>query len=102
LPCVMEVNIRAATARDVSGRIVQRFTEVARLLTQNPNASADEGVQWVRGIVADLQIQRLGTYGIKPSDIEILVEKGMQASSMKANPLPLTRDELAEILEKAI
>jgi hypothetical protein len=31
-----------------------------------------------------------------------LVEKASQASSMKANPIVLTRDELAGILQRAL
>jgi len=59
-------------------------------------------VEWVRALVADLQIERLGSYGIKREDVGELVEKSMKASSMKANPIVLTPEELAETLQKAI
>jgi alcohol dehydrogenase class IV len=35
-------------------------------------------------------------------DIPELVEKGARASSMKANPIELERNELTEILEQAL
>jgi alcohol dehydrogenase class IV len=75
---------------------------VAALLTGNPSATADSGVEWVRQLVADLQIPRLGTYGIKAEDVAELVQKSAQASSMKANPIALTPAELAETLRLAL
>jgi alcohol dehydrogenase class IV len=56
----------------------------------------------VHALVADLQIARLGSYGIKREHVGELVEKSTRASSMKANPIVLTAEELAETLEKAI
>ncbi len=73
-----------------------------RLLTGNVSATADDGVEWVRQLVADLKIPRLGTYGIKSEHVAELVKKAMQASSMKANPIALTSEELAETLRLAL
>jgi alcohol dehydrogenase class IV len=53
-------------------------------------------------LVKDLRIPRLNTYGIKQEHLAELVEKSAKASSMKANPIVLTREELAEILERAL
>jgi alcohol dehydrogenase class IV len=44
----------------------------------------------------------LGVYGITQKDIPEIVEKSMQASSMKANPIALTAAELEEVLRKAL
>jgi alcohol dehydrogenase class IV len=56
----------------------------------------------VRQLVADLGIPGLGHYGLKREHTAGLVEKASHASSMKANPLVLTPDELAGILERAL
>jgi len=75
---------------------------VARLLTGNTGASADDGVKWVRELVGDLQIKPLGAYGIREEHVTDLVAKAANASSMKANPVELTPVELAETLRAAI
>jgi alcohol dehydrogenase class IV len=102
LPQVMNANIRALRQRAPESDALRRYDEAGRLLTGNPRATADDGVEWVRQLAGDLKIPRLGTYGIKPEHIAELVPKSMQASSMKANPVALTPEELAETLRVAL
>jgi alcohol dehydrogenase class IV len=102
LPQVMEANLRALRERDPHNCALERYDEIAQLLTGNSDAVADHGVEWVRQLVADLQIPRLGTYGVNSSHISELVEKARNSSSMKPNPIALTSDELAGILINAI
>jgi alcohol dehydrogenase class IV len=102
LPHIMNTNIRALRQRASDGESLRRYDEVARWLTGDLQATSDDGVQWVRQLVGDLQIPRLGTYGIKPEHVAELVKKAMQASSMKANPVALTPEELAETLRQAL
>jgi alcohol dehydrogenase class IV len=52
--------------------------------------------------VADLKIPKLAAYGISQVHVGELVEKAAKASSMKANPIALTKEELAEILRAAM
>lgn len=98
---VMEVNIRALRARAPASRALRRYEEIARLLTQDPAARAQDGVEWVRRTCSELGIPPLSAYGIRASDIAVLVEKAARASSMKANPITLTPEELREILVMA-
>jgi alcohol dehydrogenase class IV len=102
LPQVMEANLRALRRRQPGADALRRYEEVARLLTGNADAAGEAGVEWVRKLVADLQIPGLGHYGLKREHAAGLVEKAGQASSMKANPIALTPDELAGILERAL
>jgi alcohol dehydrogenase class IV len=102
LPHVMEMNIRALHRRQPHSAGLARYTEIARLLTGNSAASEEEGVRWVRSLCADLRIPPLRSYGLRQEDVTEVCEKASQASSMKANPLPLTADELREILSSAI
>ena len=81
---------------------MHRYEEVARLLTGSATATAEAGIVWVRNLVADLKIPSLGQYGLKREHTAELVEKASQASSMKANPIALTPDELAGILERSL
>ena len=102
LPHVMDANIRALRQRAAGGDALRRYDEVARWLTGNAGASADDGVKWVRELVGDLQIKPLGAYGIRDEHVADLVAKAANASSMKANPIALTADELAGALRQAL
>jgi alcohol dehydrogenase class IV len=102
LPHVMSANVRALRQRAPDSRALQRYDEVAQLLTGQAQAAADDGVKWIRQLVADLKVPRLGTYGIKSEHAAELVRKATQASSMKANPVALAPEELAEIFLQAL
>jgi alcohol dehydrogenase class IV len=102
LPHVMSANIHALRQRAPDSEALRRYDQVARLLTGDTQATADDGVQWVRLLLGDLKIPRLGTYGIKPEHVAELVKKATQASSMKANPIALMPEELAETLRQAL
>jgi alcohol dehydrogenase class IV len=102
LPHVMAANLRALRVRQPGSPALARYQTVARLLTARPDARADDGVDWVRALVADLQIPGLGLYGIRAENTAELVAKAAQASSMKANPIVLTPAELTAVLEKAM
>lgn len=117
LPHVMRENICALRQRDgqslterqlhpavadEQGRALERYDRIAQLCTGDDHATADAGVDWVRQLVDELQIPRLGTYGIKLEHVNELVKKATQASSMKANPVALSPEELAETLRAAL
>jgi alcohol dehydrogenase class IV len=102
LPHVMAANLRALRQRAPDSDALRRYGEVARLLAGNAGATADDGVEWVCKLVADLQIPRLGKYGIREEHASDLVAKAANASSMKANPIVLTAEELAATLRLAL
>lgn len=102
LPGVMERNLRALRSRLPGSPIISRYDEIARLLTGQPHATASDGVRWLRELTAQLKIRPLSTYGLSAAEVPAVVAAAAQASSMKANPLPLTAEELTEILVEAI
>jgi len=102
LPHVMGANLQALRQRAPGSEALRRYDEVARLLTGNVQAAADDGVTWVHKLVRDMQIPRLGTYGIKSEHIAELGRKSTQASSMRANPITLTSEELVDTLRQAL
>ena len=102
LPLVVEANLRALRRREPGSDALPRYERTARLLTGDPCATADDAVAWLRTLSADLDIPGLSAYGVGPKSIDELVEKAAAASSMKANPIELTRDELASIVEAAL
>ena len=102
LPHVMDANLTAAQTRQPGGETLRRYTEIARHLLQSPTACARDGVSWVQALVAELRIPRLRTYGVGPEHVELVVGQAAKASSMQANPLPLTSEELAGVLRQAL
>jgi alcohol dehydrogenase class IV len=102
LPHGMEINIHALRARAPQSAALSRYEEAARLLTGRPGAAAEDAVEWVAQICQELEIPQLRCYGIRESDVPLLVEKAAKASSMKANPIALTPAELREVLTRAL
>jgi alcohol dehydrogenase class IV len=102
LPHVMEANVRSLRQRQPASEPLRRYDEVARLVTGSGTATAEAGIEWVRKLVTNLRIPGLGQYGLKREYTAELVGKAAQASSMKANPITLTPEELAWVLERAL
>lgn len=101
LPHVIDVNLEALRARSPESDALRRYDTVARLLTGHPHATAGDAVCWIEDLTHRLEIPPLREYGVAESDFPALVARAAQASSMKANPIPLTSDELAEIISRA-
>ena len=102
LPHAMEMNRAAMQKREPQNPARGRYDEIARLLTGRADAVAEDGVEWVRGLTTDLGVPKLAAYGVTRLDVPGVVEKTAVASGTKANPIRLTRRELADILEKAM
>ncbi len=102
LPHVMAMNLRALRQRDPNGPALARYEEVAWWLAGDMKAKADDGLKWVRALVLDLKVPRLGSFGVRREHFPDLVAKTAKASSMKANPTALTPEEMTEILEQAL
>jgi alcohol dehydrogenase class IV len=102
LPHVVSANLRALRARAPASGALMRYSELARLLTGTPTATAEDGREWLHALVVDLRIARLAEYGLGPADVDALVEAAARASSMKTNPVVLTSDELTDVLMRAV
>jgi alcohol dehydrogenase class IV len=101
LPHVIEINVEALHARAPQSDALRRYDTVARLLTGNPHATASDAVWWLEELTRRLEIPPLRAYGVAESDFAALVARAAQASSMKANPIQLTEEELTEIISRA-
>ncbi len=102
LPHVMAANVAALRERAPEHPSLHRYEEVARLLTNDVRASANEGVAWVRDLVADLGVPGLAAYGLDEAAFDTLIPAAQRSSSMKGNPVALSDDELRAILARAM
>jgi alcohol dehydrogenase class IV len=102
LPPVMALNVQALRERQPDSAALRRYDEVAQMLIGNPAATAQDGVAWVQELAQALHIPPLSEYGMSAADLPMLVEKSAVASSMQANPIKLTNDEMHEMLRQAL
>ena len=102
LPLVMEANLNALEARQPDHPAIARYGEIAQILTGDENATARDGLEWVRNLVSTLHIPALSVYGMGSVDFPAAVENTMKANSFKGNPIRLDQEELITILEQAI
>ena len=100
LPLVMEANFEAMKTANHAG--FTRYEEVARILTGNTSAIVEDGLKWVSDLVRELNIPTLSAHGMTEAHIPEAVQKTLNASSYKGNPIPLKASVLREILEKAL
>ena len=102
LPPVMAANIAALRRRDPDNIALHRYAEVAKLVTGGRSSRPEDAAAWASDLCGALQIPALGTYGVKRDSFASLVAKAQASNTMKGNPVKLTPDELAGILEKSI
>jgi alcohol dehydrogenase class IV len=100
LPHVMAINVAALRARQPDHVALRRYDEIAHILTGSD--SAESGADWVLALTRALNVSGLATYGITEADFDEVIEKSSQASSMKGNPIPLTPDDMRDILTRAL
>jgi alcohol dehydrogenase class IV len=98
LPHAMRVNIAALRG----SQSLSRYTTAARTLTGRGDATPEDGAAWVECLCHDLEVQPLRDYGVSLADVPALVDVAARASSMKANPVVLTRAQLEDLLTRAI
>ena len=101
LPHVWQTNLGAIRSRGTAAQI-DRLARVARLLCTDMTARAEDATAWIGRVVAKLGIAPLRSFGLQEKDAGEIVTRAMNASSMKANPVALTEDELRDTLIAAL
>jgi alcohol dehydrogenase class IV len=81
-----------ANAKRVQNRA--KFDQVDQML-------GGDAIAWLHGITQRLHIPKLSAWGIQDTDLDEITRKAAAASSMKANPVSLSHDELIAVLRAA-
>ncbi len=102
LPSSMKINLGALQKSDPRHPALKRFREVSMILTGNKQAKAEDGLVWITSLSKKLNIPRLSSLGINESDFPLIIEKSSRSSSMKGNPVQLSREDLYQILTEAL
>jgi alcohol dehydrogenase class IV len=102
LPAVIRANVGALRTRHPNSPALERYDEVARLLTERTDARAEAAIEWLTELVSDLRVPRLGEYGIDAGAVSRVAEQATKASSTKGNPVELGIGELEAVLSEAL
>ncbi|HLA40666.1 MAG TPA: iron-containing alcohol dehydrogenase [Candidatus Glassbacteria bacterium] len=102
LPFVMEANFRSLEERASGSPALARYAEVAGLLTRREGATAEDGIEWIAELCKTLTVPDLAEQGLQEVEITEVAAKSLKASSMKGNPVALTKDEIKAVLRKAL
>jgi alcohol dehydrogenase class IV len=103
LSAAMDVNLRALRDRAPEHQALARMTEVANLLTGQPDATPEEAIGWLQDLTTALSIPGLASYGLDDdAEIAEVVTAAQKASSMRGNPIELTDQEVSEIVTRSL
>ena len=98
---VMEANVAALRAGPAGHPVLDRYAEVAALLTGDSGAAIEDGIAWVRQTLALLGIPGLAAFGLAPDQADGIAAQALRSSSMQGNPVALTAGDLRAILARA-
>ena len=96
---VIDANVRSLRS---GSPVLDRYAEVARLLTGKPGASIQNGLDWIRETLILLAVPGLAEFGLGPEDADDIAAKALTSSSMQGNPVALSQGDLTAILLEAL
>jgi alcohol dehydrogenase class IV len=99
---VIEANVRALRSGAPGSPVLDRYAEVARLLTGRPGASVQDGLAWIRETLALLGVPGLAAFGLGPGNADDIAATAMTSSSMQGNPVALSHGDLTAVLLEAL
>jgi alcohol dehydrogenase class IV len=99
---VIEANVRALRSGTPGSPALDRYAEVARLLTGKPGASVQDGLAWIGETIALLGVPGLAAFGLGAGQADDIAAKAMTSSSMQGNPVPLSHGELKAVFLEAL
>ena len=99
---VIDANVRSLQSGAPGSPVLDRYAEVARLLTRQPGASIQDGLAWIRETLTLLGVPGLAAFGLGPDSADDIAAKAMTSSSMQGNPVSLSHGDLEAILLEAL
>jgi alcohol dehydrogenase class IV len=99
---VMEANVTALSSQSTGRPILDRYAQIGKLLCDNPDASAMDGIHWIRSFCSYTGVLTLSALGITQNQFPNIIRMAQKASSMQGNPIVLTETELFNILQASL
>jgi alcohol dehydrogenase class IV len=102
LAAAMEVNLQALRGRAPDHPALRRMAEIASLLAGQPDAAPEEAIAWLQELTAALSIPGLASYRLAEGEIPAVITAAQNASSMRGNPIELSKEEVSEIVTRSL
>ena len=99
---VIEANVRTLQSGAPGSPVLDRYAEVARLLTGDAGASIQDGLAWIRETLTLLGVSGLAGFGLGREDADDIAAKALTSSSMQGNPVALSQGQLKAVLLEAL
>lgn len=101
LPAVMKYNVMVINQDDDIDNYRNKYAEIAKIITNEPDADIQDGVIWLADLAKRLEIPGLQALGVPESEFGVIIEKAQASSSMRKNPVKLPDKILWAILAES-
>ena len=102
LSAALRVNVKALKTRDSSNRALKKLTEVGNILFNQKESNNNETIEKLLITLDDwttnLEMPKLRKYGIRRENIDKIIDN----SKNRNNPILLNKNEIREIIEKRV
>ncbi|MFW9902991.1 MAG: iron-containing alcohol dehydrogenase [Candidatus Thorarchaeota archaeon] len=102
----IEANIKELKKFDPNNVTLRKYATLGEIVSEKSYPSINDAhkalINYLERLTQELKIPTLSKFGLDNSDINIIVEKAMTASSMRYNPIKLEKNVLVEILHQII
>lgn len=102
LPVVVKMNVRALEKHNPESTVLKRYDQAASILLGRSVATRHDLSIWIDELARELKIPGLKQWGVNEEYLPEVARKAAIASSMQANPIRLTEEEMVEILSSAL
>jgi alcohol dehydrogenase class IV len=102
LPGITAANIDALGNSPADTRVLNRYGEIASILTGRDRATPVMLIQWLGEMAEQMHIPGLSRWGLRRDDVPQLADQAGRASSMKGNPVPLSTAVLETVIYNAM
>lgn len=104
---VVEMNLRSLGDQSPEHPAIARYAAAARAIgaagpLDDDRSAADALGPFLRRLRSELSIPPLGSFGLGESDVASMAELASASSSIKANPVTLTTEQLQQVLRQAM
>jgi alcohol dehydrogenase class IV len=102
LPYVFEVNASLIHRAGKDSATYEKLLLIGRILLDSDSHEIDKTVKYLEDLGRKLKIGGLQSYGVNAKDFPSIIEHSLTSSSMKGNPVALSKEQIKRILEKAL
>jgi alcohol dehydrogenase class IV len=100
----IEANIGTITALNPASTSLLKYAKLGEIVSKKSIADKEEAhdafINYLRKLTTDLNLPTLAEFELTKSDLDTIVDKAVKSSSMRYNPVKLSKDTLFGILQQ--